>query len=146
MAFGYWVALYKSFPSSVLCVWDLELIGYLTEDSTTAGLGQRSVPQSLQVMGRTPGPLSLAKARGRRSRSACGYLNSAIKAKPSAVPHSARARLRTPQATPRVMTQSVDRAPITPKCSNASPPAVYRWPKPGEIIISLSGSPVVSQM
>lgn len=59
--------------------------------------------------------------------------------------HSSRSLYRTP-AQKRLQTQSVDRAaPITPKCQMNTPVALLRYPKQGETVISLSGSPVIVQ-
>lgn len=111
---------------------------------------------------RTPGPLNSAKARRpRRSRSACGdFPGSALKPKalqsasghnvtnnmqPSE--HHARSKMRTPMAS-RSKALSADRTP-KPKLNQTcnSPPATFlRWPKPGELALSISGSPLVAQV
>lgn len=101
---------------------------------------------------RTPGPLSSARARRpRRSRSACGDYGipgSAIKPKPSAsaaAEHHSRSKMRTPMAT-RTKALSCDRTPkanVEEKEAN-SPPAFLRFPKPGELILSTCGSPLVA--
>lgn len=88
------------------------------------------------------GPLSSAKAkaRHRRSRSALGLLENH---KSSASRISRASKLR---ATPQIRTMSADRAePVTPKIAPNAPVSVLRYPRLGETVISLSGSPVVTQ-
>lgn len=113
-------------------------------------------PQSARL--RTPGPLSSARARRpRRSRSACGNLApipaSALKPKPSQLSvtgggteHHARSKMRTPMSS-RTKALSADRTPkIDGANSPQSPPTFLRFPKPGEMILSTCGSPLVTQM
>lgn len=60
--------------------------------------------------------------------------------------HASRSTYRTP-AQKRLQTQSVDRMlkTITPKCQANTPVAMLRYPKHGETVVSLSGSPVIVQ-
>ncbi|KAM7341882.1 borealin-like [Cochliomyia hominivorax] len=148
--------------------------GYLTEDSSTGGsIGSttgnpaflsttNTMPLSLiqqqSARLRTPGPLSSARARRpRRSQSASGNLApiiaSAIKQKaPSQLSvnggggteHHSRSKMRTPMAT-RTKALSADR---TPKAENGNSlktsPVFLRFPKPGELVLSKCGSPLVA--
>lgn len=105
---------------------------------------------------RTPGPLSSARARRpRRSRSACGdYVPGSIKLKPqntanaeggSGQERNSRSKMRTPMAN-KTKALSADR---TTKFNDTdapkSPPTFLRFPKPGELILSTCGSPLVTQ-
>lgn len=149
--------------------------GYLTEDSSTGGSigtattnaaflsastmrSQQIVQQSSRL--RTPGPLSSARARRpRRSRSACGDFvpipGSAVKIKPqltatgggqAAAAERSRSKMRTPMAS-RTKALSADRTnKVESSDSPKSPIAFYRFPKPGEMVLSTCGSPLVSHM
>lgn len=109
--------------------------------------------QQQQQRGRTPGPFSSAKTRRpRRSKSVCGdYLpESAVKQKPiPALPeHASRSKMRTPQA-PRAKAFSADRSMLKPhneSLATSPPTAFMRWPKPGEMVMSMYGSPVIAQV
>ncbi|XP_054740596.1 borealin-like isoform X1 [Anastrepha obliqua] len=144
--------------------------GYLTEDSANGGsnigaststltaYSRPSVKQQPQ-RGRTPGPLSSARARRpRRSRSVCDdimHVSSVKSAKSSSSvmdTHISRSKMRTPTAS-RSKAFSADRTsqlcgqqfPST--TSVQSPAAAFlRWPKPGEVVLSKCGSPVVAQV
>lgn len=144
--------------------------GYLTEDSSNGGntigvstsilnaYSQSSTKQQ-QQRGRTPGPLSSARARRpRRSRSACDDLVRVSTIKPSTSSSNimdtriSRSKMRTPTAT-RPKAFSADRSsqicgqqfPST--MSVSSPAAAFlRWPKPGEVVLSKCGSPVVAHV
>uniref|UniRef100_A0A1B0FMD6 Borealin C-terminal domain-containing protein n=1 Tax=Glossina morsitans morsitans TaxID=37546 RepID=A0A1B0FMD6_GLOMM len=87
---------------------------------------------------RTPGPLNAALARGpRRSRSACSKYSSLV-----ATEHQARNKILTADRTrPHSIErkQYFDGRPVTP------PVAFMRWPKPGEMVLSKYGSPVIAQ-
>lgn len=95
-----------------------------------------------------------AKAKSRRSRSAGppqgSILGSAMKYRnrPTAGEHASRAKLRTPMPAPRPRATSADNdkhcEPKTPPRSPSSPATWLRWPKPGEKIISVTGTPLVS--
>lgn len=130
--------------------------GYLTEDSATgrsggvctvAALG--GMAQLQQQRGRTPGPLSSAKARRpRRSKSFCAdYVPGSIQKVPSStqsIGHTSRGKMRTPLVS-RTKAFSADRTSTV--CSPSSPPTAFmRWPRPGELVMSVSGSPVVAQV
>lgn len=106
---------------------------------------------------RTPGPLSSARSRrARRSRSACGDLvpipGSAIKTKPQLTTNSAvkiernsRSKMRTPMSS-KTKSYSADRTTKANDENTAqSPPTFLRFPKPGELILSKCGSPLVTQ-
>lgn len=123
--------------------------GYLTEDSTNSMACSSQVNSSLMRSARALGPLSSAKARRgtRRSQSASGYPSSAIKPQQTAIngkERLSRQKHRTPLAT-RQKAISADRTPPNRiKNYHNSPTALLRWPKPGEIVISMTGTPVVS--
>ncbi|XP_018788101.1 PREDICTED: borealin-like isoform X1 [Bactrocera latifrons] len=143
--------------------------GYLTEDSTNGGstigiststlsaYSRASIKQQ-QQRGRTPGPLSSARARRpRRSRSACDDLVqvSTLKSTSSSTvmdTRISRSKMRTPTAT-RSKAFSADRSSqicgqqFSMTMSASSPAAAFlRWPKPGEVVLSKCGSPVVAQV
>ncbi|KAL5287216.1 borr family protein [Megaselia abdita] len=134
--------------------------GYVTEGNTTGNSDFASektihmVPPS--QFGRTPriGMMS-AKAKSRRSRSAeppqGSVLGSAMKSRTrtTATDHASRSKLRTPMpaARPRATSADNEKAiyePKTPPRSPSSPATWLRWPKPGEKIISVTGTPLVS--
>lgn len=122
--------------------------GYLTEDSTNSMACGSQANLSIMRSVRAPGPLSSAKARRtRRSQSATGYPSSALKPKPSAnagKERLSRQKLRTPLVS-RQKAISADRTPPNRgKNCPGSPTALLRWPKPGEMVISMTGTPVVS--
>lgn len=103
---------------------------------------------------RTPGPLSSARARRpRRSRSASGNLaaipGSALKQKNSQTgvgpEHNSRAKIRTPMAS-RPKALSADRTSKIGKGFSPDSPPFLRFPKPGELVLSKCGSPLVAQM
>lgn len=109
--------------------------------------------------GRTPGPLSSARAtksKLRRSRSACSdytnVISNAMTPKPSAYvkatpsEHMSRNKLRTPMAGGRYKAVSADRNTAAPTSPSSPPMAFYRWPKPGELVVSKCGSPVMAQV
>lgn len=144
--------------------------GYLTEDSTNGGSSvgvstsilsaySRASIKQQQQRGRTPGPLSSARARRpRRSRSACDDLVqvSTIKSSTSSSTvmdtRISRSKMRTPTAT-RSKALSADRSSqvcgqqFSMTMSASSPAAAFlRWPKPGEVVLSKCGSPVVAHV
>lgn len=120
--------------------------GYLTEGSS----------KSVRC-----GPLSSVRARPRRSRSAQPLSSSTLlhsnsqsiskgyNGQKNVDMHASRSRskMTTPsKAHQRLQTMSADRGcmnPVTPKIKENTPIAFYRYPKDGETVISLSGSPVV---
>ncbi|XP_017072080.1 borealin [Drosophila eugracilis] len=137
--------------------------GYLTEDSSIGTSGSSilaahtgSLLWSTKAM-RTPGPLCSAKARRvRRSRSACEDLNVLHSAKPPPVTSGAnssrnsRSKMRTPTVS-RTKAFSADRTPLAQKQmrsgSPTTPPMAFlRYPKPGEVVLSKYGSPMVAQV
>ncbi|XP_055857319.1 borealin-like [Episyrphus balteatus] len=122
--------------------------GYLTEDSTNSMACGSQANLSIMHSVRAPGPLSSAKARRtRRSQSATGYPPSALKPKPSTTTMKERLS-RQKHRTPLVSRQKAISADRTPpnrgKNCPGSPTALLRWPKPGEMVISMTGTPVVS--
>lgn len=122
--------------------------GYLTEDSTNSMACSSQANLSIMRTARAPGPLSSAKARRtRRSQSASGYPPSALKPKPSSAANKERLS-RQKHRTPLVSRQKAISADRTPPNRNnnfpGSPAALLRWPKPGEMVISMTGTPVVS--
>lgn len=97
--------------------------------------------------------LASHKARNRRSLSAHTITNNNSSASSknqsllnSTKEHLSRSKYRTPQ-TNRLQTMSADRSmnPVTPKIQANTPVAMFRYPKMGETVISLSGSPVIVQ-
>ncbi|TMW53248.1 hypothetical protein DOY81_001664 [Sarcophaga bullata] len=146
--------------------------GYLTEDSSGGSIGstkpslaglssaQLLVPQN-SSRSHTPGPLSSARARRpRRSRSACSNLapipGSPIKHKSThltvnaggaqGTENRARSKMRTPMAA-RPKALSADRtSKFDISVSPHSPPTFLRFPKPGELVLSKCGSPLVAQI
>ena len=110
--------------------------------------------QTRSRTGRPIGPFSSAKARGRRSQSAQNsYVskNNLLSAKQKvdstlSENHASRSKYRTPNQS-RLQTMSADRGIglVTPKIKQNTPITLYRYPKVGETVISLSGSPVIVQ-
>ncbi|XP_037050243.1 borealin-like isoform X2 [Bradysia coprophila] len=88
------------------------------------------------------------KKKHRRSRSAAANV-STMSARPLSRVNSVNERLsRSKYRTPvsRLQTMSADRsvmAPVTPKIQMNTPMSLLRYPKVGETIISMSGSPVI---
>lgn len=88
------------------------------------------------------------KKKPRRSRSAAGNI-STMSARPLTRVNSVNERMsRSKYRTPvnRLQTMSADRsvmAPVTPKIQMNTPMSLLRYPKVGETIISMSGSPVI---
>lgn len=120
------------------------------EDSTAHG--SRRPSRSV----RPAGPYASARAKPRRSKSAQSVSTSkrtttttahTSVADSSKSLHVSRHKYRTPQQQPRLQTMSADRTfnPVTPKIAANKPINMFRYPKLGETIISLSGSPVVAQ-
>ncbi|XP_037954144.1 borealin-like isoform X2 [Teleopsis dalmanni] len=122
---------------------------YLGTGALTAYLSvpRNTLQQQNSQRGRTPGPLSSARARKpRRSRSACNMQGSAIKPKLSAMSdHASRSKMRTPIAS-RSKALSADRTVNSYQSPKSPPTAFMRWPKPGEMVLSVCGSPVVAQV
>uniref|UniRef100_A0A1B0BL07 Borealin C-terminal domain-containing protein n=1 Tax=Glossina palpalis gambiensis TaxID=67801 RepID=A0A1B0BL07_9MUSC len=88
---------------------------------------------------RTPGPLNSALARGpRRSRSACGKYSSLV-----AREHQARNKILTVN---RTRPHNVERKQYFDGRPETPPVAFMRWPKPGEMVLSKYGSPVIAQV
>lgn len=91
----------------------------------------------------------LAAEKKRRSRSATGLTRSSTMSSHTTVrgdisTRTSRSKFRTPK--PRLQTMSADRAlmnPVTPKIQMNTPVSLLRYPKVGETIISMSGSPVI---
>uniref|UniRef100_A0A1A9UYP6 Borealin C-terminal domain-containing protein n=1 Tax=Glossina austeni TaxID=7395 RepID=A0A1A9UYP6_GLOAU len=131
--------------------------GYLTEDSSTAGNLALAVTSGafanvsnlhhtqLQLGSRlrTPGPLTSARARRpRRSRSACGDYAPSINSISSE--HNSRSKLGARRSkahsTERKSKMHFEGPPTSP------PAAFMRWPKPGELVVSKYGSPIIAQV
>lgn len=107
--------------------------GYLTENSSQ-GSGERVSKKYLSV------PKSASRAAPRRSRSA------ARPPRPTAAPsHSApRRRSRSVYRTPACNKNASTYYPaITPKVTPQTPLTVLRQPRQGEMVVSMSGSPVM---
>ncbi|CAD7088332.1 unnamed protein product [Hermetia illucens] len=126
--------------------------GNMIATSAYTGFTRGMTPSARPV-----GPLSSAKAksRNRRSRSACGYLNtigsnsstisSSTTSSRTTTDRMSRSRMRTPLNN-RVKAASADRAaPVTPKVCPNTPLSMLRYPRIGETVISLTGSPIVAQ-
>uniref|UniRef100_A0A1B0BQH2 Borealin C-terminal domain-containing protein n=1 Tax=Glossina palpalis gambiensis TaxID=67801 RepID=A0A1B0BQH2_9MUSC len=128
--------------------------GYLTEDSSTGGnvglaasggafVNVSNLHHTQLQLGsrlRTPGPLTSARARRpRRSRSACGDYAPSISSE-----HRSRSKLGTRQSkahsTERKSKMHFEGPPTSP------PAAFMRWPKPGELVVSKYGSPIIAQV
>lgn len=170
------ITYYFSAHLFVYNLWHFDLFGkgYLTEDSSGGSIGSTKaslvglssahahslVPQNSSRL-HTPGPLSSARARRpRRSRSACSNLapipGSPIKHKSThltvnaggahGTENRARSKMRTPMAA-RPKALSADRtSKFDMSVSPHSPPTFLRFPKPGELVLSKCGSPLVAQM
>lgn len=88
------------------------------------------------------------KKKHRRSRSAAANV-STMSARPLTRVNSVNERMsRSKYRTPvqRLQTMSADRsimAPVTPKIQMNTPMSLLRYPKVGETVISMSGSPVI---
>lgn len=116
---------------------------------------------------RTPGPLN-ATRRTRRSRSACsGYSTASGSIEDNSIStnmaafhtntrsqnnqcdHASRSKMRTPMSA-RGKALSADRTmkdPFLETIKSASPEVAFmRWPKPGELVLSKCGSPLVAQV
>lgn len=114
-----------------------QIKGYVTESS---GRDRSS---------KTKKTLPTAQKKGtRRSRSTNGITNlSTMSARPrtnSTIHRTSRSKFRTPGN--RLQTMSADRSimnPVTPKIHMNTPVSLLRYPKVGETIISMSGSPVI---
>lgn len=114
-----------------------EIKGYVTETSDRS-----SKPK--KVIATEP------KKGRRRSRSASAMTNSSTLSARTLgrndVTHNrtSRSKYRTPGN--RLQTMSADRSvmnPVTPKIQMNTPVSLLRYPKVGETIISMSGSPVI---
>ncbi|CAD7011363.1 borealin isoform X2 [Ceratitis capitata] len=133
-------------------------IGVSTSILTAYSQSSLKQQQQQQQRGRTPGPLSSARARRpRRSRSVCDEIHaSAIKSTTSSSSimdtRISRSKMRTPTAS-RSKAFSADRSSqicgqqFPSSTSVQSPAAAFlRWPKPGEVVLSKCGSPVVAHV
>lgn len=113
--------------------------GYVTESS------QRSSRPRIKAIGTEP------RKRNRRSQSANATNISSMSARPlqrtnstAAAERMSRSKFRTPAN--RLQTMSADRSvmtPVTPKIQMNTPVSLLRYPRVGETIISMSGSPVI---
>lgn len=143
------VLLFFLFPSSftfgygvhhihvMFCVRTHQIKGYVTESSGRSSRTKRTLPLT-------------QKKNSRRSQSASGTTNlSTMSARPlsrmnSTNTRTSRSKFRTPGN--RLQTMSADRSimnPVTPKIKMNTPISLLRYPKVGETVISMSGSPVI---
>ncbi|KAG4071335.1 hypothetical protein HA402_004039 [Bradysia odoriphaga] len=109
--------------------------GYVTESSRHSSKPKKTIGTE-------------QKKKHRRSRSAAANV-STMSARPLSRVNSVNERMsRSKYRTPinRLQTMSADRsiiAPVTPKIQMNTPMSLLRYPKIGETIISMSGSPVI---
>lgn len=115
----------------------IKIKGYVTESSRRSSKPKKALAAD-------------QKKRHRRSVSANGISNlSTMSARPLSRMNSTNDRLsRSKFRTPgnRLQTMSADRSvmnPVTPKIQLNTPVSLLRYPKVGETIISMSGSPVI---
>ncbi|KAL0861264.1 hypothetical protein ABMA27_008825 [Loxostege sticticalis] len=108
--------------------------GYLTENSSQ-GSGERGAKKTFAV------PSSASRSTGRRSRSA----DAASRLKPgTASKQTVRRRSRSVYRTPAYNKNATLNYPaITPKVTPQTPLTVLRQPRQGEMVVSMSGSPVM---
>nr|XP_026489870.1 borealin isoform X1 [Vanessa tameamea] len=107
--------------------------GYLTENSSQ-GSGERGARKTHLA------PPSASRSAGRRSRSADASARSA-----RAAPRTQRRRSRSVYRTPAYSKNAAVTYPvITPKVTPHTPLAVLRQPRAGEMVLSMSGSPVMA--
>lgn len=114
----------------------IKIKGYVTESSGRSSKPKKTLPAD-------------QKKRHRRSQSANGTNLSTMSARPLSRMNSmndrmSRSKFRTPGN--RLQTMSADRGvmnPVTPKIQMNTPCSLLRYPKVGETIISMSGSPVI---
>lgn len=121
------------------------LKGYLTEGSTNGATISSMLSGTRSGRERPLGPFASCKAKSRRSRSASSTVSASKKS--TIQSHSSRQKYKTP-AQNRLLTQSADRVgmnPVTPKMQPNTPVALLRYPKLGEHVISLDGSPIIAQ-
>ncbi|XP_050355958.1 borealin [Nymphalis io] len=107
--------------------------GYLTENSSQ-GSGERAAKKTYLA------PPSASRSASRRSRSADASLRSA-----RAAPRTQRRRSRSVYRTPAYSKNAAVTYPvITPKVTPHTPLTVLRQPRAGEMVLSMSGSPVMA--
>lgn len=117
----------------MFCVRAHQIKGYVTESSRRSSRPKKPLPTD-------------QKKRHRRSQSAN---LSTMSARPLSRMNSTNDRLsRSKFRTPgnRLQTMSADRSimnPVTPKIQMNTPVSLLRYPKVGETVISMSGSPVI---
>ncbi|CAH0597107.1 unnamed protein product [Chrysodeixis includens] len=110
--------------------------GYLTENSShgSGGGGKKQLA--------VPSTTSRSTAAGRRSRSADASCRKPPP--PSAAKTTARRRSRSVYRTPAYNKNAAVNYPaITPKVTPQTPLTVLRQPRQGEMVVSMSGSPVM---
>ncbi|XP_038218523.1 uncharacterized protein LOC119837096 isoform X1 [Zerene cesonia] len=108
--------------------------GYLTENSSQ-GSGERGAKKTYLA------PPSASRSTGRRSRSADASARSALKPAPRT---AARRRSKSVYKTPAYNKNALVNYPaITPKVTPHTPLTVLRQPRQGEMVVSMSGSPVM---
>ncbi|KAG6451655.1 uncharacterized protein LOC119192175 [Manduca sexta] len=106
--------------------------GYLTENSSQ-GSGERGLKSKIAV------PLSSSRAASRRSRSA----DASARKAPRPAPTTQRRRSRSVYRTPAYNKNAINNYPvITPKVNPQTPLTVLRQPRQGEMVVSMSGSPL----
>ncbi|RVE53448.1 hypothetical protein evm_001818 [Chilo suppressalis] len=108
--------------------------GYLTENSSQDSGDRGTKKKHLAVP-------STGRSTGRRSRSADA---SSRKPPPPASRTTQRRRSRSVYRTPAYNKNALVNYPaITPKCAPHTPLTVLRQPRQGEMVVSMSGSPVM---
>ncbi|CAK1543661.1 unnamed protein product [Leptosia nina] len=108
--------------------------GYLTENSSQ-GSGGRGTKKTFVVP-------SASRSTTRRSRSADASARSAVKtvARPTTQRRRSKSVYRTPAYSKNA---AVNYPAITPKVAPHTPLTVLRQPRQGEMVVSMSGSPVM---
>ncbi|XP_026489871.2 borealin isoform X2 [Vanessa tameamea] len=101
---------------------------------------RRSTRPSSRAASHDDAPPSASRSAGRRSRSADASARSA-----RAAPRTQRRRSRSVYRTPAYSKNAAVTYPvITPKVTPHTPLAVLRQPRAGEMVLSMSGSPVMA--
>ncbi|XP_028171576.1 uncharacterized protein LOC135082933 isoform X2 [Ostrinia nubilalis] len=107
--------------------------GYLTENSAQ-GSGERGAKKTAAP------PPSSSRSAGRRSRSA----DASQRLRPPTAAKPQRRRSRSVYRTPAYNKNAPNNYPaITPKVTPQTPLTVLRQPRQGEMVVSMSGSPVM---
>ncbi|KAF9410006.1 hypothetical protein HW555_010786 [Spodoptera exigua] len=115
--------------------------GYLTENSSqgSGGRSKRQIPVPTTVGRSTTGRSTATARRSRSADASCRKL-----APPTANKTVQRRRSRSVYRTPAYNKNSAVNYPaITPKVTPQTPLTVLRQPRQGEMVVSMSGSPVM---